>query len=152
MYWSTMGGTIFPDMDFNAILPMTRFEDILRYMSYSASKDPHTQIMDFLSAVNSHLKTTLIPGKYITLDESMIKAFHRDLKGKMKIKHKPRPIGNEIKDLADASSNIVIQMELYEGKEDMAEKEHVKKLGATCATSLKTNQALSWVWKDSNWG
>ena len=137
MYWSTMGGTIFPDMDLNAISPLTHFEDILRYMSYSASKDPHTQIMDFLSAVNSHLITTLIPGKYITLDESMIKAFHRDLKGKMKIKRKPRPIGNEIKDLADASSNIVIQMELYEGKEDMAEKEHVKKLGATCATSLR---------------
>ena len=68
--------------------------------------------MDFLSAVDSHLITTLIQGKNITLDEPMIKAFHWDLKGKMKIKRKPRPIGNEIKDLADASSTIVIQMEL----------------------------------------
>ena len=60
----------------------------------------------------------------------------------MKIKRKPRPIGNEMKDLADASSNILIQIKLYEEKEDMAEKEHVTKLGATCATSLRLTNPI----------
>ena len=54
----------------------------------------------------------------------------------MKIKRKPRPIGNEIKDLADARSCIAVKLELNEGKETMREKEHVPKDGATCATTL----------------
>ena len=66
MYWSTMEDAIFPDMEFNAILTLTQFEDILKYKNYLASKDPHNQIMDFLFA-----------GNYITLEELMIKAFYR---------------------------------------------------------------------------
>ena len=72
----------------------------------------------------------------------MIKSFHHDLKGKIKIKRKPRPIGNEIKDLSDARSNIVIRMEMYEGRYAMATKENVKKYGATCATTLRLTKEL----------
>ena len=73
----------------------------------------------------------------MTLDESMIKAYHKSLPGKIKIKRKPRPIGNEIKDMSDGRTHIVVQMELYEGKEAMESKGHVKKYGATCATTLR---------------
>ena len=92
--------------------------------------------MEFLSAVNDNLLQALTPGNIITLDKSMIKSYHRNLKGKIKIKRKPRPIRNEIKDLADARSCIAVKLELYEGKETMKEKEHVSKYGATCATTL----------------
>ena len=47
----------------------------------------------------------------------MIKLYHQNLKGKIKIKRKPQPIGNEIKDMADARSNIAVELEMYEGKE-----------------------------------
>ena len=66
----------------------------------------------------------------------MIKSYHRNLKGKIKIKRKSRPIGNEIKDLADARSCIAVKLELYEGKETMKEKEHVSKYGDRCAATL----------------
>lgn len=69
--------------------------------------------------------------------ESMIKSFHRNLKGKIKIICKPRLIGNEIKNLSDAASNIVLNMELYEGKDIMAAKEYADGLGATAATSVR---------------
>ena len=93
--------------------------------------------MEFLSAVNDNLLQALTPGNIITLDKSMIKSYHRNLKGKIKIKRKPRPIRNEIKDLADARSCIAVKLELYEGKETMKEKEHVSKYGAICATTLR---------------
>ena len=92
--------------------------------------------MEFLSAVNDNLFQALTPGN-ITLDKSMIKLHHGNLKGKMKIKRTPQPIRNEIKDLADARSLIAVKLELYEGKETMKEKEHVSKYGAICATTLR---------------
>ena len=49
----------------------------------------------------------------------MIKSFHHNLKGKIKIIWKPRPIGNKIKNLSDAATNIVLSMELYEVKDIM---------------------------------
>ena len=93
--------------------------------------------MEFLLAVNDNLLQALTPGNITTLDESMIKPYHHNLKGKIKINRKPWPIRNEIKDLAGARSCIAVKLELYEGKETMKEKEHVSKYGATCATTLR---------------
>ena len=70
----------------------------------------------------------------------MIKSFHHNLKGKIKIIWKPRPVGNEIKNLSDAATNIVLNMELYEGKDIMAHMEHVKPFGATTATVIQITQ------------
>lgn len=39
--------------------------------------------------------------------------------GKIKTIKKPKPIRNQIKSLADAVSQIVLNLELYEGKEKM---------------------------------
>ena len=63
------------------------------------------------------------------------------MKDKIKIKPKPRPIENEIKDLSDAKTNIVIRMEMYEEKEE-------KKFGATCATSLRLTKAIHGTGRD----
>ena len=61
----------------------------------------------------------------------MIKSFHHDLKGKIKIIRKPRSVGNKIKNMSDALSHIVMNLELYEGKELMTDKTHAKEYGAT---------------------
>ena len=55
-------------------------------------------------------------------------------KRKNKIIRKPRPAENKIKNISDASSHIVMNRGLYEGKELMAYKTHVKEYGATTAT------------------
>ena len=68
-----------------------------------------------------------------------MKSFHHDLKGKMKIIRKPRPIGNEFQNASDTRTNIVTTLELYEGRELMAEKEFVDEYGATIATMYWQN-------------
>ena len=55
----------------------------------------------------------------------------------MKIIRKPRPNGNEFKKGADARSNIITHLELYERKYLMAEKDHVEEYGATTAIVLQ---------------
>ena len=55
----------------------------------------------------------------------MIKSFHIDLKGKMKIIRKPCPIGNGCKNFYNTKLKILLNIELYEGHEFMADKEHV---------------------------
>ena len=84
-----------------------------------------------LNAINSHLKETVCQGETLCIDESMVKSFAKNLKGKMKIIRKPRPIGNEFKTLCDADTKIVLHMELYEGKEYMKNKAYVDQFGAT---------------------
>ena len=51
----------------------------------------------------------------------------------MKIIKKPGPTGNECKNLCDPRSKFVLNIELYEGREFMAD---VDRVGATTATSL----------------
>ena len=53
-----------------------------------------------------------------------------------KIIRKPRPIGNEFKNLSDAWTNVVTHLELYEGRDITSKKEFVKEYGATTATVL----------------
>ena len=64
------------------------------------------------------------PGSFLTLDKSMVKSFHHNLNDKIKIIQKPIPISNEIKNMADDLSNIVLNMELFEGKDLMKKKDH----------------------------
>ena len=122
LYWANENG-MFPNMNYGKIMSRNRFEDIMKYLQLSHNKDSDQQITDFLHAVNTRFRNAIHPGKYLTLDESMIKSYHRNLKGKIKIIKKPRPIGNEIKNMCDGMSQIVINLELYEGKDIMSGKE-----------------------------
>ena len=79
-------------------------------------------------------------GSVLCIDESMLKSFHRGLNGKMKIKRKPRPIGNEFKSVSDAATHVVLHLELHESKEDMADKEFVEQFGATTACTLRLTE------------
>ena len=69
----------------------------------------------------------------------LMKSFHRNLHDKIKIIWKSRPVGNEVKNLANAASQIVLNLELYEGKEPMSAKEF-KPFGAPKATNIRLNQ------------
>ncbi len=54
----------------------------------------------------------------------------------MKIICKTGPLGNEFMDVAYGKTNIVLKLELYKTREQMASKQHVKEHGATIATVL----------------
>ena len=118
-------------------MDLRRFEDFINVWQLSDSDEMDQQVLDFIEAVNASLKRAMRAGDVLCVDELMIKAYYRGLNGKMKIIRKPGPIGNEHKAVSDASTHIVLHMELHEPKEDMAEKEFVKEYGATTACSLR---------------
>ena len=107
MYWNTEGTNFFPAMNYGKIMSRSRFEELVRHMQLSFGKDDDKEISEFLQVVNLHFRESLTPGSYSTLDESIIKSFHRNLEGKIKIIREPRPIGNEIKNLSDAASKLL---------------------------------------------
>ena len=141
MYWRTEKRGVFPALNFGQYISLNRFEEILRNLQFSAHDDDNEQILAFIDAVNKNFKSAVVAGDTLCLDESMVKSYHRNLKGKMKIKRKPRPIGNEFKTVCDGRSKIVTHMELYEGKEFMAKKQFVDELGATAATCLRLTES-----------
>ena len=123
-------------MNYGKIMSRNRFEDIMKYFQLSHNQDSDQQITDFFHAINIRFRNAIHPGTYLTLDESIIKSYHRNLKGKIKIIRKPRSTGNEIKNMCDGMSQIVINLELYEGKDITSGKDHVREYGATTATTL----------------
>ena len=63
----------------------------------------------------------------------MVKAFYKDFNGMIKIISKPQPISSESKTVSNASTHIVLHINLHEPKEDLADKEYVKEYGARTA-------------------
>ena len=61
----------------------------------------------------------------------------------MKIKRKPKQIGNEMKTMGDERSKIVLHMEMHKGKEYMKHKKHALELGATAATCFLLTESLN---------
>ena len=118
LYWGKKGNSLFPLLEYGkVIINLKRFKSILQYLQFSNNADPDQQIPDFVDSINKNFQSSLAPGSYVMLDQSMIKSFHQNLKRKIKIIRKPRPIGNKVKKLSDAMSNIVLKLELYKGKE-----------------------------------
>ena len=65
------------------------------------------------------------------IDKSMVKSYNMNLRGNMKIIQKLRPVGNVFRNVADVQTKIDVKLELYLGREPMAQKEHMKEQGAT---------------------
>lgn len=137
MYWQAEDNGIFKGLNYGAIVARSRFEAVLRFIQFSSKRDNDEQILDLIDAVNKSFKESITAGYVLVEDESMVKSYHKNLKGKQKIKRKPRPIGNEFKNIADGQSQIVLHIELYEGKEYMQDKNYVSQFGATTATAIR---------------
>ena len=133
LYWSNEQSRTFPSMNFGEI--------VIANLQLSLLESPDQQVLDFLDAVNTQFKQAVTSGSFITLDKSMIKSFHHDLKGKIKIICKPRPIGNEMKNMSDVISKIVLHLELYEGRDTMCDKTYVKEFNITATRLQLTKKA-----------
>ena len=144
-YWKKDDVRIFKAPNFGQFMSRKRFESIVSNIQFSSAENVDHQILEFVDAVNACAQDAVDAGDVLLLDESMVKSFHKNLKGKMKIISKPRPIGNEFKNLCDGLSQIVLNLELYEGRDYMKDKEYVKEFGATTATCLRLTEH----WKNS---
>ena len=67
-------------------------------------------------------------GEVLCFDETMIKAFHKGINGKMKIVRKLRLIGNELKTVSNTNTHIVLHMELHKVKEEVMSRSLVQQL------------------------
>ena len=101
MYWIPEDKGMFKAFNYGKYMSMYRFETILTSLRFSKSEDPNQQILDFIDATNKSFQNAVFAGDYLVVDESMVKSFHKDLKGKMKIIRKPRLIENKYKNLCD---------------------------------------------------
>ena len=59
------------------------------------------EITDFISAVNDHFKSCLRLVDTMCIGGSMVKSYHKNLKGKMKKNPNLLPLGNEFKTVCD---------------------------------------------------
>ena len=83
MYWETKEDGLFPGLNCGATMSRNRFEEIIAVLQFSESDKKDKQIMDFIAAVNERFNEAMSPGYKLTIDESMVKAYRRNLKGKM---------------------------------------------------------------------
>ena len=82
LYWNEEESLLFPGMNHGKIMSRTRLEELAKYVQLSFDKEDDKQTLAFLEAVNNQFQSSLAPGSYITLDESMIRSYHQNLKGK----------------------------------------------------------------------
>ena len=143
MYWRTEADGAFLGMCFGKYMTRNRFEDIIKYLTLSFEENRDHQFNSFFDAVNKQFKQTIVPGDFICIDESMVKAYQRTLRAKKKIRRKPQPVGNEFHTICDGLSKIVLHMELYADSEENSHREYAAEMGVMTATTLR----LSKHWK-----
>ena len=128
---------IFPAPAFGARFGMSRdrFENLLRYLRLSPQPaadddDPWWPIRGFIDAINDRRVEKLRPSKVVVADESMSWWYSSkpdempdELPHTTKIIRKPRPVGAEIKNLADGILGIMLRLEIQEGKERMCHRD-----------------------------
>ena len=148
-YWELESVGPYNPQHMGRYMTRQRFEQILPLISSFLTPecikkkelDQYWKSMNnLLTALTKQFQKVLIPGSHLTIDESMIKGYHRSLPGKVKIKRKPTPVGNEVLDLCDSETLIVLNMEFNEGKDNNSTKEFVKEFGVTTATALRLSK------------
>eukprot|EP00965_Chrysotila_dentata_P002729 88755-Pleurochrysis_carterae.AAC.2 len=88
---------------------------------------------------NAHMRSIISPGWDIMADESIAPYLaddgqkHNDLPMQSFVPHKPKPIGAEIKNTADALSKVMLYLELCEG---------IRRLSTS--SSLQTSSPTPW--------
>ena len=145
-YWKTVSEGPFIAINMGRYMSRERYQLICSKLTCFIDQDTTTEgdmskywdsCDAIVTALNLKFKEVVTAGSSITIDESMIKSYHRDLAGQVKIRRKPRPVGNEILDLCDNKSRIVLHIEFNQGKELNSTKELVKEFGATTAAALR---------------
>ena len=99
--------------------------------------EPFSVIRRFVDEWNQVMQRCISPGPILVVDESMGQWLGKGMPGLMFVARKPTPNGREAHTTADADTGCIINYEIYEGKTLMADKKHVRELGAGTAAALR---------------
>ena len=126
-----------------------RFENLKRVLPWvfadstgSPLGDPWYRARGGINGFNENRARTILKSNVIVPDESMIAWEPQTTKtGGLPnisyIKRKPKPLGTELKDVADGRSGLLVWLEIQEGKTRMGGKPYVKALGANAACAMR---------------
>jgi hypothetical protein len=126
-----------------------RFENLKRVLPWvfadstgSPLGDPWYRARGGINGFNENRARTILKSNVMVPDESMIAWEPQTTKtGGLPnisyIKRKPKPLGTELKDVADGRSGLLVWLEIQEGKTRMGGKPYVKALGANAACAMR---------------
>lgn len=108
--------------------------------------DDWSMISDLVRNFNTNRQKNISPGSHIVYDESMSQWKPRTSKtGGLPhlsyIQRKPRPLGTEFKNAADAESGIMLFLEIQKGRVGMRGAEFAGELGAQAACAARLGKA-----------
>ena len=135
--WSTKDG-LFPAPRFGERygLSRDRFEILLRHLSFcsalEATGDKWAPVRRLVDGFNERRIQKIFPGWQLCVDESVSSWRGKDgdfcsdgMPHVTCIERKPKGVGCELKNCADADAKIILQLEIQEGASIMANKEYV---------------------------
>ena len=136
-----------PGVDFGRFMPKTRFEMILAafYLSDIRDKagmaaDPWFLVRRLIDSFNENRRQNVNAGWLVALDELMSAWTGQGLPHLSVLPRKPEDKGTEMKCIAGVLNEIMLYLEIMEGKDAMSTKAHVSELGATAAYTLRLTQ------------
>ena len=145
--WMESDVGFYQAQNYGRFMPWQRYRAIKSHLRYSKAQEPIDQIEDFIAAFNTQVKLSYQAGSVLTIDESMWMAYFRKLVGRKKMPRKPTSTGNEIKNIADAKSLIVMHIELQRDPTVMDKKEYVDKYQPTTACTLRLAKPWRGSWR-----
>eukprot|EP00731_Ephydatia_muelleri_P017495 Em0010g593a len=136
--WSTEDG-LFPAPRFGErySLPRNRFEVLLRCLSFcppseAKGNDKWAPVRRLIDGFNERRVQKIYPGWQLCIDESVSSWRGKDgnfcsdgMPHVTRIDRKPKEVGCEIKNCADADTKVMLQLEIQEGAEIMCTREYV---------------------------
>ena len=138
--WSTEDG-LFPAPRFGEGYGLTRdrFEILLRYLSFcpvhEVVDDKWAPVCRLIEGFNQRRVQKLYPGWQLRVDESVSSWRGKDgdfcsdgMPHVTRIERKPKGVGCELKDCADADTKVILQLEIQEGADVMADMEYMSLL------------------------
>ena len=134
--------------DFGKVLSKDRFERVQRYLARGPlgaeddlTDDPWSEVRWICDEFNCQRRLEFRMGWAVVVDESMIQWQGKSGPGGMPhlsyVKRKPQPLGLELKTLCDASTGMMMVIEIQEGKIRMARARFCREFPATTACTLR---------------
>ena len=140
--WRKKRKGMMPPPDFGRVMSHDRFDRWLRHLAEGPQEDrgkddPWHPIRWLVDGFNASRKRNCDAGHKIVVDETMWQWRSGSIPHLSHVPRKPEPFGLEIKNACCADSNVVLHMELQEGKVRMARKRHCRDFQATTACTLR---------------
>jgi len=105
--------------------------------TYGRKDDAFDPVRRWWDSLRLTFAEAIDAGYILNLDESMLRWLGQHMPGFMSVGRKPDDKGAELHTVCDGQSGIMVNFELYEGKEAMKDREYCRDYQATTATTLR---------------